>query len=971
MKTTLDILAQERPENFAHKNGAHIEDTIDNTHNDELTEVLLTKFVSRDDCVGQTDTKSTKVAGRTDILMRLKKHLSGELRLGFYDLLIDGTAQWAVVEFEDHVEEESSTEDTCLMDALKYQQKLNEQDIPSLLERSKNLNGRCYHLHIRFDEPLSARLIRDGLRDLGRKLFGTFKNEIFPKGDNGIGNFVWLPLFGGMEDVIKNKSGVARRGGGVPSGRTVFLDQTGAVEADQQAALSDWQATSAVRFAELMLPVIATGSVGSSTSLDGSGIESNKPGLEKMEANCPIVTRWVNDPSGWRYDHWLGLASNYIVFKGGWERFVELSKRDTANFNQREIDRIHDEVLTFYGPQTYEKFQEQGLDFDLPENAPKAPAGWGSRFDPIASPIHEQDGCYGKLGKEGVFYMLAPFTMEASELLMLPDGDVLTCMVKHVSGQEWKDITIENTDWHTRGKFMKALKHSEATFHGSDLDTIDLCQHVVSNVQTRKQGTRTIGWVGDIWVIRDRNLTAAGLVNPMTITPYDRSSDSLHRRVHYRHLTDQEYGALVQTYFNNILKTNLPEVMLPILGWFFAVPLKPRIMDLVGSFPILFSYGTQGGGKTSLLELMLSLHGYDDPTVSSCTMKPFPMLKLLCSTNAVPVVLDEYKPYDMRDGQVMDLSRMIRKLYRGEIEDKGNADQSVTHYHLQAPVVLCGEAKLKEAAVLERVLIAGFTDAIKKDTTYQAAFQALKVLDLQGFMDRYIPFCLGADIEARWADAERATKNALNSTVVAPRILNNLTTMTFGLTLMQDFAKTWGVDLSGKVDLAAAMTNQVEEITGNGKGQVKLAADQMLEQLAILVEKDMAKKEVDFTFTKMKGKDSKKNFLAINLMSAAQTFKANAFRIGYDGELLDESAYKKQLQTQDYVIEFDYQKRFKPYGAPKNGINKKCVVIDLELAEKRGLEIGGFHTANQECEDDIVVTPKKENTSPCSVLENL
>ncbi|MBL0061264.1 MAG: hypothetical protein IPP40_07215 [bacterium] len=726
----------------------------------------------------------------------------------------------------------------------------------------------------------------------------------------------------------------------------------GVVHSDQVEVLDSWQAADAKHFAATMLAKVPQVLVTPKTSLNGTGIESNQPGLDRMETNCPIVKCWVENPVGWRYEHWLGLGSNYIVFEGGWERFIELSKQDATNFNQREIDRIHEEVLNFHGPQTYDKFREQGLEFNLPSGAPKAPAGWGSKFDPIDSPIVERGGCYGKLGKEGVFCMLTPFTIDAGELLMLPDGDVLNCTIKHISGQEWTGITIENTDWHTRGKLMKATKHSEGTFHGSDLDVIDVCQHVISKVSVRKQGTRSIGLHNDIWVVRGSNLNAAGQVDPMQITPYDRSSDSLHARVKYSALNSAEYSTMVSGFFNNILAVNQPEVMLPILGWFFAVPLKPRIMDLVGSFPALFCYGTQGGGKTSLLELMMSLHGYDDPTVSSCTMKPFPMLKLPSSTNAVPVVLDEYKPYDMRDGQVMDLSRMLRKVYRGEIEDKGNADQTVTHYHLTAPVVLCGESKVKESAVLERVLIAGFTDEIKKNAACQSAFKILKGLDLQAFMTRYIPFCLGEDVNVRLQDAEATAKLALAGKSVAPRIQNNITAMVLGLTLMQDFAVLHGIDLSNQVDLQKAIDAQIEEITGAGNGQVKLAVDMMLEQLAIMAERDLAKKNVDFAFAKVRDLDSAKTYLAIHLKTAVQTFKANAYRIGYDGELLDDAAYLKQLKTRDYQKMINHPTRFKSYAYGQDATIKKCVIIDLEEATKLGLELVRFDTIDQQCSGD-------------------
>ena len=344
---------------------------------------------------------------------------------------------------------------------------------------------------------------------------------------------------------------------------------------------------------------------------------------------------------------------------------------------------------------------------------------------------------------------------------------------------------------------------------------------------------------------------------------------------------------------------------------------------------------------------MLSLQGYKDPTVYSCTMKSFPMLTLLCSTNAVPVVLDEYKPWDMREGQVLDLGRLMRKIYKGEVEDKGHQDQSVSHYKLQAPVVVCGESKVREAAVLERVVIAGFTDAIKRSEAMQKSFRALRDLDLQGFLDRYLMFCLRQDTRKRYDEAQVETKARLKGISVAPRILNNLTTITLGLDLMKDFARQWGVDLSRRIDLERMLTTQVEEITGDGKGQVKLAADAMLEQLALLTEKAMLLKYCEFTFVNMRGPDPEKVYLAVHLPSAVQSFKAKARQIGYDGELLDTAAYLKQLQCREFVVRTNHPVKFVSQNSSQAMITKKCVIIDLEKATTAGLDLVGFETIDQ------------------------
>ncbi|NUO20383.1 hypothetical protein HUU59_13135 [bacterium] len=918
-----------------------------------LASGLLNTFVTRtDNYAVQNMDGSYNPTNCSLTLIDLQNHVAGDTTIGIYPIDKDNKVKFLALDIDvnkEHTDKVQEYLPALQNTARKLLKAAEDLGLHALLEFS---GRKGYHVILLFAELVPAAQARQLGRVLISKM-GTLPDglhiEIFPKQDSidgkkGLGNLIKLPF--ALHRVSNQRSALLNLADFQPVADPVCT----LGEAPRNTALSIERAIGSFK------PDVTK-------KLDAStGIQLNQPGLDRMIEYCPIIKAFEANPCGWDYEPWLGIASNYVVFDDGWERFTELCKREASRFSQDKLDDLfYDISANWNGPQGYDTFRDQGLKFDLPVGAPKAPAGWASKFDPIDSPIVERSGCYGKIGKNGDFIMLTPFTIDAGELLMLPDGDVLNCTIKHISGQEWTGITIENTDWHTRGKFMKATKHSEGTFHGSDLDVIDVCQRVISKVNVRKQGTRSIGLHDDIWVVRGTNLTAAGQINPMQITPYDRSSDSLHARVKYSQMSDANYVSMISTFFNNILVVNQREVMLPILGWFFAVPLKPRIMDLVGSFPALFCYGTQGGGKTSLLELMMSLHGYDDPTVSSCTMKPFPMLKLLSSTNAVPVVLDEYKPYDMRDGQVMDLSRMLRKVYRGEIEDKGKPDATVTHYRLTAPVVLCGESKVKESAVLERVLIAGFTDEIKKNEACQSAFKVLKGLDLQAFMTQYIPFCLGVDVAARLADAEAVVKTAVTGKSVAPRIQNNITAMVFGLTLMQDFAALHGVVLEGMIDIQKAIDAQIEEITGEGNGQVKLSFDYLLEQLAIMAERDIVKQNVDYAFANIRSLESGKDYLAIHLKSAAQTLTANAFRIGYVGEISDDAAYLKQIESRkEFVLKTNHPVRFKNDGYGKKSAPKKCIIVDMERASQFGLDLSGFEAINKSLAvDDEGQSPPK------------
>jgi len=142
-----------------------------------------------------------------------------------------------------------------------------------------------------------------------------------------------------------------------------------------------------------------------------------------------------------------------------------------------------------------------------------------------------------------------------------------------------------------------------------------------------------------------------------------------------------------------------------------------------------------------------------------------------------------------------------------------------------------------------------------------------------------------------------------------------------------------------------------------------------------MAERDLAKKNIDFAFTKVRDLSSDKTYLAIHLKTAVQTFKANAFRIGYDGELLDDGAYSKQMKTREYVKRTNHPTRFKCYNYGKDNTIKKCVIIDLDEAKALGLELVGFDTLNQDCTDDNDTAGKQESketrTSQCSVLEKM
>jgi len=108
-------------------------------------------------------------------------------------------------------------------------------------------------------------------------------------------------------------------------------------------------------------------------------------------------------------------------------------------------------------------------------------------------------------------------------------------------------------------------------------------------------------------------------------------------------------------------QTRDAERFVPVLGWFYAAPLKPQIMDWEGEFNVLNVLGDTGSGKTTTLETLWQMFGMGGELLAADTTG-FTMLTAISSTNALPVIFDEYKPADMRDYTVDNLKKYIRHI---------------------------------------------------------------------------------------------------------------------------------------------------------------------------------------------------------------------------------------------------------------------------------------------------------------------
>ncbi|MCX6174139.1 MAG: hypothetical protein NTZ27_05235 [Ignavibacteriales bacterium] len=536
-----------------------------------------------------------------------------------------------------------------------------------------------------------------------------------------------------------------------------------------------------------------------------------------------------------------------------------------------------------------------------------------------------------KKGKEFFTIMITSFIIIPRELLVMDHGDCLKCDVQSSQGNYYKDILIENIDWHTKQKFLKSLGHQDCVFLGSENDLQALCQFTQVSIPLRKTGTKVVGLHEDVWVVEGVNITHAGAEQDQRIVPYDKGCDAFYHKIKYKELSKAEHQCMIGIFYDQILNVNKPNKILAYLGWLFATPLKPKIENMMGAFPLLFVHGSHGSGKTSMSKIFARLVGYSDPTPNSVTLKTFPLLKMLSSTNAIPQWYDEFKVADMKENDVDNILRFMRKAYAGELESKGRADQTVENYKISAPMAVMGEWNINQPAIMERVLIIRLNDEIKKNVEMRRAFEIINDLELEGFMPKFIKYCLNINVTDLLQTAQAFVTDHFKSINVPPRVQNNMAVMVLGLELLREHAHKNKVVVP-EVYYEQLLDDQLEELTGSKNGTVRSAVDQLIEELSIMAEKKRINETEDYKIVKLKNGTS---FLAIKFMKVFREFKIYAKQTNYEGDLLDEFSYGKMFDDCSYVFQKNWPVKFDDKTC-------RCLCIDIEKAKEHGVVLEGF-----------------------------
>jgi len=500
----------------------------------------------------------------------------------------------------------------------------------------------------------------------------------------------------------------------------------------------------------------------------------------------------------------------------------------------------------------------------------------------LSGEVHVGTGCYYTLEKGDKIKAISSFIITPTMRVAVEGSEVIFGRATTVKGIGI-NLQLPLKAFQSKKDLLRHLPSADLQWTGTDNNVQGLLRDLAGHQVPRRPGSTVLGYYkgseGQLWICPRGAITKEGFAeaSPVIYLPFGGSLDA---RVRYQVADDSTFNAICHKVFEFLPRVNVPAAVVPVLGWFFASPLKPLFMQRVGSFPVLFLWGTQGSGKSSLVsDVFWPIFGIRHAEPYSATETEFALLKILSSTNSIPIFIDEYKPFDMPRHRLNTLHRYLRRLFRGETEERGRADQTVTTYHLQAPLCVAGETRPTEAALLERILPVMLDKTVLEEKEdCRSAFRELKALNLSLLSPRYIQFCLSREFDADLEVARKLTSELVGERKVPIRVTENITAMLLGVHLFRQFAQACGysglpADLEELKGVDAILADLLETEHG-----VKNALDQFLETLQVMAIQGELRHRTHYVF--------KDDVLCVHLESAYDLFRLHCRRIDYESELV-------------------------------------------------------------------------------------
>lgn len=554
----------------------------------------------------------------------------------------------------------------------------------------------------------------------------------------------------------------------------------------------------------------------------------------------------------------------------------------TKKWDERPDDSYRDSVLAavddqaeFYEPASSPTDNSYAPDVDW-EEVDRGQAILDAErgvTDPHGELIHE-DGHYGyrfeQTDESGnpytEFVSVTNFTLDLEHVIETYEGKLLTISVHPASPMEDPySVQVHPTVFNSPATFTEEIVRGRTTYFNPQKNVTETLNNLRLTVghQTAPEhvGTEYIGLHGrtyDEWVTPAGTLTADGWSDEPTHKYYEKGGDEeMESSLEDKWMLAPSDGGdfddeTVAAILERLPDVRKPDRGLPILGWFYAAPLKPIVHEEEGEFNLLQVTGDTEAGKTSTLQLFYQLFGAD-PAPFGCGDTNFTIEKKFAGSCGLPIWLDEYKPTDLSERKLNWLHRRLREVTREKSVSKGQQDLGEITFKMRAPVVFSGEQTVTEAAVRRRAVMTHLTDQATEGRHEQAFCELVGAsytnddgseqypagYDLADHALAFYRFALSKgpdELRAAWHEARSTTRDHLQSLGVADldgSEFQGLQTIVFGVDVYRAFAEAYGVDHAALPDGAAVQRALAHVVSNIGpEGRRREHIDEFVELMA-------------------------------------------------------------------------------------------------------------------------------------------
>ena len=589
-------------------------------------------------------------------------------------------------------------------------------------------------------------------------------------------------------------------------------------------------------------------------------------------------------------------------------------------------------------------------------------------FNDPSIPVFEGNNCYWKRLKDDGKQSISNFTIQP--ITIVDNGESTEMQTIIVCNRNFKvQRTFTLNDFLSVQKFKSALNHFALTFIGKDTDLEHIKSIITYKKFNLKSGVNCTGFheINNTWyfVTGDKCIDEKGNINSdIVISKHLKEIDT--NVLDMNPLTKDELLELGPRLF----KFNELKITSVIISYCCAIWAKEILWKNDIRFPHLLLIGEAGSGKYNTYDYIISsILNMTTGAIGATGLTKFSVDKMMSSSNTIPFVIEEYKPFSIGPTKVNLISGVLRESYDHTTSTRGNKDRKLERLTYSSPLILIGEVGTDETASKERSLLALFSKKNVEVPEYKNNFKyLLKNNNILNKLGRSIfNEILKLDKTQIYEEIE-ALEQFIDQNISLNRVKESVNIAFWGLSILEKVFANLGLNMESiigfnKKELYNAINIATYEDLLDSAQSSKSVIDVTLESFNTLAVTGKLVKGFHYSVINNGAE------LAIYMATTYPIFNEN--KINLQTEFISSvNQFNKQLRAMPYYITSKsvklFTKEYFGYAEPTNKVNRKCIVLDIAMLKERGLDIseliGQEYKDPFNSEEDLI--PINDTTTP-------